>query len=470
MLFIWKRLQFTFLIVHAIIHCSISTTTREKEAFIQKSILENYHQYSRPENPVDPDLPLYLYINIGLTYIRSFDEKLGILSSALTIQLAWHDSDLSWDIFAEHGGLTQTKLPRNKIWYPPFCLSNPADGFLQVGDDREEEFLTIHGFMGLIIWDSIETVKTICAANALYYPFDQQNCSIEFFPFYYHKEEVKVFLNKDKVNLTNYEENLVWDLKSATISDEPTPDGYFVMTVVHLLMKRRPMYFVVNVILPMLLIGILNVFVFLLPADSGERVGFSITMLLAMAVFLTIVSDNLPESISIVSLLLICDLALSVLIVIFVILGLRLHFEDPETKVSRKYIKFYSFLKCACCKNKSSQLREYKHQNKQIGSLSSSLSLNHSIQNWSSYKYVDDHKIRQNDTFASLKYDKTQNMYNRPNTVEYRQHTDTYRPKDEHKVTWKDIGNLMDKVCFWSFSILQVAKLVAYAVLYGIQK
>jgi hypothetical protein len=40
--------------------------------------------------------------------------------------------------------------------------------------------------------------------------------------------------------------------------------------------------------------SILNVFVFLLPADSGERVGYAITMLLAIAVFLTISSDSLP--------------------------------------------------------------------------------------------------------------------------------------------------------------------------------
>jgi hypothetical protein len=31
--------------------------------------------------------------------------------------------------------------------------------------------------------------------------------------------------------------------------------------------------------------SILNVFVFLLPADSGERVGYAITVLLAIAVF-----------------------------------------------------------------------------------------------------------------------------------------------------------------------------------------
>ena len=467
----WIRTLFVVLIIHAILHCSTSTR-REKEGLLQKTILQNYHQYSRPENPWWPDQPLNVYTVIGLAYIRNYDEKLGILSSALTVSLAWHDKELSWNS-TEHGGLNKTKLPRNKIWYPPFCLSNPADGFLQVGDDREEELLTIQSD-GLIIWSSIVTTETICAADALYYPFDQQTCKLLFFPFYYFKDEIIIYSNSDKVELNYYEKNMVWDLKSATISDVPTPDGYFHTTVVQLLMKRRPMYFVVNVILPMLLIGILNVFVFLLPADSGERVGFSITMLLAMAVFLTIVSDNLPESISIVSLLLICDLVLSVLIVIFVILGLRFHFEDSETKISRKYFQLYSCLKCACCKNTSrrtSEKREYIHENKQIGSLSS---LNHSTSiqngNFSSYKYVDNPKIRQNGTFASLKYDNTQNMYYQPNTVEYRQHKEISKPKDEPKVTWKDIGNMMDKICFWSFSILQLAKLVAYAVLFGIQK
>jgi hypothetical protein len=54
---------------------------------------------------------------------------------------------------------------------------------------------------------------------------------------------------------------------------------------IYLKLKRQPMFFVLNLILPVCLMSILNIFVFLLPADSGERVGYAITVLLAIAVF-----------------------------------------------------------------------------------------------------------------------------------------------------------------------------------------
>jgi len=37
--------------------------------------------------------------------------------------------------------------------------------------------------------------------------------------------------------------------------------------------EREPLYFTFNVALPILLLGLLNGFVFVLPAESGERVG-----------------------------------------------------------------------------------------------------------------------------------------------------------------------------------------------------
>ena len=40
-----------------------------------------------------------------------------------------------------------------------------------------------------------------------------------------------------------------------------------------LTIDREPLYFTFNVALPILLIGLLNGFVFVMPAESGERVG-----------------------------------------------------------------------------------------------------------------------------------------------------------------------------------------------------
>ena len=56
------------------------------------------------------------------------------------------------------------------------------------------------------------------------------------------------------------------------------------------------MYYGVMVIAPTVLFALLNPLVFLLPVESGERVGLAMTILLSYALFLMIVSSSIPAS------------------------------------------------------------------------------------------------------------------------------------------------------------------------------
>ncbi|CAG2219773.1 HTR3 [Mytilus edulis] len=101
---------------------------------------------------------------------------------------------------------------------------------------------------------------------------------------------------------------------------------------------------------------ILNIFVFLLPPESGERVGYAVTVLLAIAVFLTISSDNLPATssprISSISLLLFSDVVISAVIVLMVILSLRYYHRDDNYPVStfmRGFVNVSRILRCQVC-------------------------------------------------------------------------------------------------------------------------
>ena len=64
----------------------------------------------------------------------------------------------------------------------------------------------------------------------------------------------------------------------------------------YLRLRRRPTYYGLNTMLPVLLNSLLIPLVFLLPHDAGEKVGYCLTVLLAYVVILTIVSDGLPTS------------------------------------------------------------------------------------------------------------------------------------------------------------------------------
>lgn len=63
-----------------------------------------------------------------------------------------------------------------------------------------------------------------------------------------------------------------------------------------LVLKRKPMYFVLNLIVPSAILCVLSLLSFIIPSESGERIGFITTILLAMSVYLLIIADVLPET------------------------------------------------------------------------------------------------------------------------------------------------------------------------------
>lgn len=62
------------------------------------------------------------------------------------------------------------------------------------------------------------------------------------------------------------------------------------------MIRRRPLFYTVNLLLPSIFLMVMDIVGFYLPPDSGERVSFKITLLLGYSVFLIIVSDTLPAT------------------------------------------------------------------------------------------------------------------------------------------------------------------------------
>lgn len=82
---------------------------------------------------------------------------------------------------------------------------------------------------------------------------------------------------------------------SESISYECCPTKYpFVMFVIN--MRRRTLYFIVNLIFPCVLISFMSVLGFSLPPDSGEKIGLEITTLLSIMMFSQIITGIIPES------------------------------------------------------------------------------------------------------------------------------------------------------------------------------
>jgi hypothetical protein len=86
-------------------------------------------------------------------------------------------------------------------------------------------------------------------------------------------------------------------------------------------------------IVPVILLSFLNIFTFALPARSGERASYSVTLFLSIFVFLTIIASEFPKNsdkLSYLALYLILMASVSTIFVLVSVLQLRLGHRENE--------------------------------------------------------------------------------------------------------------------------------------------
>jgi hypothetical protein len=100
--------------------------------------------------------------------------------------------------------------------------------------------------------------------------------------------------------------------------------------------------------------ALLNIFVFCLPQHSGERIGFAVTFLLAVVVFMTIAQSLLPATamprLSAIYIILMTNFMMSVMIVVSVIVSAWFYYQTEDVHVHDLILKIggWNILSCLC--------------------------------------------------------------------------------------------------------------------------
>ena len=119
-------------------------------------------------------------------------------------------------------------------------------------------------------------LRTKCKINVEYFPFDSQNCILKFGSWTYDGYRLDVQNESDSIDLGMYIDSAEWYLASAPAKrnvleyfccPEPYPDITFTVNI-----QRRSLFYLTNLILPLVVISVLITFVFTLPPESGKFV------------------------------------------------------------------------------------------------------------------------------------------------------------------------------------------------------
>ncbi|XP_029107216.1 5-hydroxytryptamine receptor 3A [Scleropages formosus] len=236
-------------------------------------------------------------IDLMVYSILSVDEKNQVLTTYIWYRQQWVDEFLVWNP-EDFDDVKQVSIPTTNVWVPDILINE----FVDVGKSPDIPYVYVR-HNGLVRNYKPIQVVTACSLNIYNFPFDVQNCSLTFQSWLHIINDINITLIRtpdevkfDKSLFMNQGE---WELlhilskyKSFSIDEN---DHYAEMKF-HVVIRRRPLFYTVNLLLPSIFLMLMDIVGFYLPPDSGERVSFKITLLLGYSVFLIIVSDTLPAT------------------------------------------------------------------------------------------------------------------------------------------------------------------------------
>jgi len=207
-------------------------------------------------------------VNISLMYFHliTLDEKNQIMTSLSVIEQIWHDPRLEWDP-SMYGNLTKTNLLVNDIWRPTTAVSNSAsgDGFLTT--NKENSYATIYNTGKVTLYSQATSLQTRCELNVAKFPFDSQSCNISFthWPLLTNEmpQIIYIFNNKTTEYSRLEQNHSIWDLVNISYLHEGF-NGYIVM----LQFQRKTTYYIMNLIIPCIILNIVILIAFFLPFAS----------------------------------------------------------------------------------------------------------------------------------------------------------------------------------------------------------
>ncbi|CAB1434113.1 unnamed protein product, partial [Pleuronectes platessa] len=323
----------------------------EMEQVLMKKVFTNYNRMVRPAPT--PEHRVVVRVGMVLSSFIGLNMKNEEMSTVVVMNLEWTDHRLSWKP-KEYDGIEVLRIPALKVWLPDIVLINNNDGVFHVALE-----VAIQAYSnGRITWTPPALYCSSCGVKVALFPFDWQNCTMQFRSYTYDLTEIdlqyaldskgkeirEILLDDGYTGEKTHgrmDEGGEWHIKHKPARKVVSDDMYEDM-VFYLIIERKPLYYVLNIILPCILITIIAIFNFYLPPDAGEKMGLSINVLLTLTVFLLLLADKIPETSLGVPIIVNYIMFTMILVTFSVILGvvvLNLHHRSSNTHTMPMWVR-----------------------------------------------------------------------------------------------------------------------------------
>lgn len=270
------------------------------EQNLLSTLLTNYSTLTRPATSTHKAVDVEF--DLILNKIVKLDIRDQVLVLNAKVLLRWYDPQLAWNI-SEWNGTNYLNVPYSSLWVPDIMLYNTAVDESQSPSDLYKSMVQVD-HKGQASWAASVTLKASCSIDIKWFPFDSQSCTLTFGSQSYTRSRLNLKFrrqprNADAMKGEFHYNNGDWNINRLT-SDQSngkydwSHESYTLLDY-RFELTRLYKYYLIYLVLPCLGLIFLGPFMFYIPADSGERTGFGITVVLSLSVYLLVISDKLPE-------------------------------------------------------------------------------------------------------------------------------------------------------------------------------
>ena len=152
---------------------------------------------------------------------------------------------------------------------------------------------------GFVTWGYGDLFSTTCSLDMSTFPFDTQECiviygnlgstmdHVAFNPSLNHFSKAQIYDKSEEFYVKT--STVTYTEQKAANRGRGSCALYF-----RLLLKRQPLYHIMNIIVPCGLMACVSLLSFILPPASGERISLQVTAMLSLAVYQLTITGLVP--------------------------------------------------------------------------------------------------------------------------------------------------------------------------------
>ncbi|KAM8898704.1 5-hydroxytryptamine receptor 3B isoform 2-T2 [Spinachia spinachia] len=240
--------------------------------------------------------PTVIYIDLILQSVLDVDGKTQSITTSIWYRQIWTDEFLVWDP-EEFDGINEISLSSDAIWIPDVIVSE----FVDEGKSLPIPYVYVNS-SGSVKHHRPMQVVLACSLEMYAFPFDKQNCSLTFRSWLHSVKEIDLALWRSAEAVANDKREFMndgeWELLSIPSSywQIRQDDTDYAHVQFNVLIRRRPLLYVVGLLIPSVFLMLVDVTSFYLPLSSGTRIAFKISILLGYTLFRVNLTDELPAT------------------------------------------------------------------------------------------------------------------------------------------------------------------------------